>query len=668
MADAIICPNCGAANPPGSKYCDQCSLLIQPGVRPAAPSPPPDPSATAGTVSQSAPPAALPAGGPSTPPAGPPSAPPVSVSPPPPSSPPQVTLSTPPLGAAGPPGPALPARRRGNPPLLFGGALLALGLFLGVGLTATLLTSMFTTATPTPLARSAVLPTLAAPPPGNTATLPGLAPTPTGAVAAGATPPSIAPTVAGTGAAGATPPAESTAVALIGLGRYKEAATALSTALAQQTGDPGLLSARAQAYAGLQRWTDAGQDAEQVLSRDAHAMPALIIAARARSVDGDPATAAADFATAVAVYPQNPAVYRERGEVYLSAGRPTDALADFKRAIALAPQDPTLWIDQGRAYVTYGDQYQEQPDQAIDSLTHALQLNPQSSAALYWRARVYHDSKGDEGHALADITQAIAIGPPTAAAYYLRAQIEDNQGDEKARLADLDLAVGVDPADPDPYGWRTDYYFDHGQYPPAIADISRVIDLNQSWDAYLQRSTLYLLQGEFVKATDDAQHAIAQAPDRPGGYLALAQVHFVQGRYPAALEQVAQAAATNKDIPADVLGARGRVYLRLHQPEKAAADLTAALQLDPSNPTALLGQAELALARQQPAAALTALGTWVDNSHGFGAGYVIRAGIVAGQGNRAAALQDLQTARQHALFPDERQAADALATQLGPGP
>ena len=701
MVSSVKCPHCGAMNPADSLYCDQCSLRLgSPDSADAGPARPPVPA-----VSVSRPT-----------PAAPPPAPIISLAPPaaaaPAPPPAQAPTATDPpseqtRGAGGPPPmtpviPPLPAaaRRGGSPALLIGAALLALGLFLGVAVAAVLLAGN----SPAPGAAGAPPAALTAAPPAESSGDAGAAspaatdtnaPAPPAATAAVA-----APTTRPLGADPATADADKLLAArqfdqalaayqtvldrdaqnpsallgrgeaLLGLGRYDDAVAALTEALAVRGLDdlPTLL-ARAQANMGARNNKEATTDADHILALDPTSETALLVRAWARAYSGNADGAAADYATALAAHPQDPAIYRARAAFYLQQrGQKAAAVADLKQALTLAPQDAGLWVELGNAYLTYEENKPSQADEALAAYDQAVKVDPKLADAYYQRARVYRDAKSDSARALADVNQAIATGPATAAMYYLRAQIEQSLGNGAAELADLDKAVEVDPKNPDPYMWRLEAYLGRQQYDRALADISHAIDLDPNVNRYVIRSTLQVALGHYAEGEADAREAIRLGPDQAESYFVLAQVFFEQGQYPPALEAANEAVDRATDgNRGTVLAMRGRIYVRTNALDKAATDLTAAEAADPNNGFVNVAQAELEVARKNYGAALDQMAKWdgSNEARDFGRGFLIRAQIEALRGLPAQARADLAEAEKRALFPSERQAVDALRKQLG---
>jgi len=117
---------------------------------------------------------------------------------------------------------------------------------------------------------------------------------------------------------------------------------------------------------------------------------------------------------------------------------------------------------------------------------------------------------------------------------------------------------------------------------------------------------------------------------------------------------------------ADALAIRGWVAFHLDQHDPAAADFSAALTQNPNNRVALLGQAALALAAKDYAAAAPDLAAGINEDNRYGLGYVLRAEVEVAQAQPLKAVADLTTAQKLILYPDERALADTLLKQIRP--
>ena len=129
------------------------------------------------------------------------------------------------------------------------------------------------------------------------------------------------------------------------------------------------------------------------------------------------ATEAGDFATAeqywtqlINDFPQNPAVWSNRGNARVSQNNLDGAIADFNQAIKLAPDQADPYLNRGTAL----------------------------------------EAKGDFTAAIADYNQVLSIDPKDAFAFNNRGNAEGGLGDWQTALADFQQAAWPPKAETHP--------------------------------------------------------------------------------------------------------------------------------------------------------------------------------------------------------------------------
>lgn len=127
------------------------------------------------------------------------------------------------------------------------------------------------------------------------------------------------------------------------------------------------------------------------------------------------ATEAGDFATAehywtelINDFPQNPAVWSNRGNARVSQNKLDAAIADFNQAIELAPDQADPYLNRGTALEAQGN-FQA----AITDYNQVLKIDPQDAFAYNNRGNA-EGGLGDWPAALADFQQATTIAPDFA--------------------------------------------------------------------------------------------------------------------------------------------------------------------------------------------------------------------------------------------------------------
>ncbi|MDX2229225.1 MAG: tetratricopeptide repeat protein [Leptolyngbyaceae cyanobacterium bins.349] len=108
------------------------------------------------------------------------------------------------------------------------------------------------------------------------------------------------------------------------------------------------------------------------------------------------------------VFPQNPAVWSNRGNSRVSQNKLEGAIADFNKSIELAPDAPDPYLNRGAALEGLG-KWQE----AIADYNHVLELDPQDPAAYNNRGNA-KTGLGQWEAAIADFKQAADLAPDYA--------------------------------------------------------------------------------------------------------------------------------------------------------------------------------------------------------------------------------------------------------------
>ena len=130
----------------------------------------------------------------------------------------------------------------------------------------------------------------------------------------------------------------------------------------------------------------------------------LIADAQRLFAEGTYEEAAARFAEAIALDPEDAQLRTARGAALMSAGRYPDALAEFDRAIALSPPNPRLLYRRGMARMA-----QKDFEGAVADFTGAIDLDHQYGVAFYSRGEAL-DSLGRAAEAQEDLRKAWVLG------------------------------------------------------------------------------------------------------------------------------------------------------------------------------------------------------------------------------------------------------------------
>jgi tetratricopeptide (TPR) repeat protein len=146
----------------------------------------------------------------------------------------------------------------------------------------------------------------------------------------------------------------------------------------------------------------------------------------------------------------------------------------------LANKDETInftaveWFEKGKTSFVSGD-YKN----AIDYLTKAIELDPKSSRAYYYRGIAY-GKLGNDQQAIKDFDKAIELNPKYSMAYNGRGIAYGNLGDYKQAIEDYNKAIELNPKYAHAYYDRGLAYDKLGNYKQAIEDYGKAIELTQN--------------------------------------------------------------------------------------------------------------------------------------------------------------------------------------------
>jgi tetratricopeptide (TPR) repeat protein len=104
-------------------------------------------------------------------------------------------------------------------------------------------------------------------------------------------------------------------------------------------------------------------------------------------------------------FPQNPAVWSNRGNVRIGQNKIEEAIADFNQSIAIAPQYPDAYLNRGIAY-----EGQKNWDLALADYERVLAIDPHDPVAYNNRGNAKAGQQKWQ-EALEDYEKAVAIAP-----------------------------------------------------------------------------------------------------------------------------------------------------------------------------------------------------------------------------------------------------------------
>ena len=149
------------------------------------------------------------------------------------------------------------------------------------------------------------------------------------------------------------------------------------------------------------------------------------------AAQGNFARAETYWTTLIDEFPQNPAVWSNRGNVRIGQYKLTEAIADFDRSIEIAPEYPDAYLNRGIAY-----EGKRLWDEAIADYNRVLAITPQDPVALNNRGNAKAGQKKWQ-EALNDYQQAADIAPSFPMARGNAALIQYQTGDRSEAIRNM---------------------------------------------------------------------------------------------------------------------------------------------------------------------------------------------------------------------------------------
>jgi len=194
-------------------------------------------------------------------------------------------------------------------------------------------------------------------------------------------------------------------------------------------------------------------------------------------------------------------------------GKPQDAMASLTRAIQLDPGNAKAFYTRGNIRMTLGDR-----QNAFKDYNEALRLDANLTSAYVNRGSVRADLGDDQG-AIADYSRAIELDNTIAAAFLNRCLSRSNVGDQKGAIEDCTQAVSLQPDNVFAYQNRGLARRRMGEPQTAIQDFNIAMKLDpEDADSYYNRGLARRELGDHQGSVEDYTVAIKLHPGHALAY------------------------------------------------------------------------------------------------------------------------------------------------------
>ena len=220
------------------------------------------------------------------------------------------------------------------------------------------------------------------------------------------------------------------------------------------------------------------------------------------------------FAAAAVAYrkvlkndPRNAEALHNLGVIDLQTKNPSAALALFDRAIALNPNNPLFFCNRGNALRDLA-----RPDEALASFDRALAIKPDLVEALGNRGHTLRDLNRHED-ALCSFDLALMSRPDYVRAWAGRGAALQSLKRLRDALASYDRAVAIEPNDPRTLNDRGNVLRELNRLNEALADYDRALEVAPNYlFAHINRGSVLKLLGRFDEAVASFDRVMTADP------------------------------------------------------------------------------------------------------------------------------------------------------------
>ena len=217
-----------------------------------------------------------------------------------------------------------------------------------------------------------------------------------------------------------------------------------------------------------------------------------------------------DFRAALALQPDYVDALLGCGDAHHQIGEHQPAIDCYSKLIGIRPRTAVYYDKRVAAYVLAGDY-----DKAIADLSEAIGLDPPSARRRYEERGDLYYRIGDCERAIRDYTEVIGRDPQYAQARSVRGWCHHLTRRHERAVADATEAIGLDGRKAGDYHTRGEAWRALGEYDKAIADFTQALALDpRHFDSTAGRGEAYEAKDEHAKAMADYGRLLALATER----------------------------------------------------------------------------------------------------------------------------------------------------------
>jgi len=204
--------------------------------------------------------------------------------------------------------------------------------------------------------------------------------------------------------------------------------------------------------------------------------------------------------------------------------------------------------------------------QAIKELHRIAERYPDEKQAFLWLGVIRGLYLREPEEAVRSLTKAIEIDPLYKSAYNMLAYAYNDIGDFEKSIWAIDKYIYLAPDEANPYDTRADLYAFNGKLDQAIESYNKALEIKADFVGGLDKlGHMYLFKREYAKAKSCYQQLSSSTQDkfrRSGGRTYLALIPLYQGKFEKALEVLDDGIAADRMEQTQGWGSANKHFLK----------------------------------------------------------------------------------------------------------
>jgi tetratricopeptide (TPR) repeat protein len=268
------------------------------------------------------------------------------------------------------------------------------------------------------------------------------------------------------------------------------------------------VQARGQTMMGLTRFAEARSDFMAAIALDNKQSEFWADLAKVHTRLGNNSHALLNFAEAVRLNRRNPDLYTSRARLHADMGDYQKAIADYTTALGY-DQDYWTIYDRAHAFINNNDYSQARAD-----IIRAARLGLGLPYQKLLEARILRD-EGKSEEAVNALSEALKIDPDTAAVNYWRGRSYQDLGKHAEAIADFKISLKQWPNDSTAWVDLSQSQFDSNLYEDALLSVTQALRFDPTYSyGHELKSRILLATGSWEAAANAADQAIKLTPQR----------------------------------------------------------------------------------------------------------------------------------------------------------